>query len=68
MINQSKGNNTIERQGDCVIDYIWSQVKGKTYFKRYYYQKLKDEVHMYINIQTHELDQRQTSLYFPACL
>ena len=32
----------------CVVDYIWDQVRGRRSFKRYTYEKLKDEIYRYV--------------------
>lgn len=43
----------------CVIDYVWSQIKGKRGFKTYTYDKLKDEIYRFVlegeKISTDEL-------------
>ena len=32
----------------CVIDYVWDQVRGSRGFKTYSYEKLKNEIYMYV--------------------
>jgi len=40
----------IKRHGvnTCVVDYVWDQVKGKRGFKTYDYNKLKDEIYVFV--------------------
>ena len=43
----------------CVLDYVWSQVRGRRGFKTYTYDKLKNELYHYVqkppNVSTEEL-------------
>lgn len=48
-INQSNGNKSIKNHGNCVIDYVWSQIKDKRGFKTYSYDKLKDEILRFVD-------------------
>ena len=36
-----------QREGKCVIDYIWNVIKGKSGFTSYNYNKLRDEMVKY---------------------
>lgn len=53
-----KYNN--KRHGNCVVDYIWSQVKDQYGFKKYNYEMLKEEILHYVDdiklgISTYEI-------------
>ena len=43
---------SIKKCGNCVLDYVWSQVKDKRCFKTYYYDKLKDEILRFVDEPT----------------
>ena len=56
---QNRGK-TIKRQENCVINYIWSQVKHQYGFKQYTYNILKDDILRYVDdikngISTYEI-------------
>ena len=35
-------------QNTCVVDYVWNQVRGKRGFKKYTYDKLKNEIYSFV--------------------
>ena len=35
-------------ENTCVVDYVWNQVRGKRGFKRYTYDKLKNEIYSFV--------------------
>ena len=48
-LNKSNGNKKIKKRENCVIDYVWSQIKNKRVFKTYSYNKLKNEILRYVD-------------------
>ena len=46
----SHNNYKIKKYGEksCVLDYIWNEVRFKKGFKKYDYEKLKDELYSYV--------------------
>ena len=45
--NINKIKSRARRKNTCVLDYIWSQVRGQKGFKYYTYEKLKEELYSY---------------------
>ena len=49
-INRSNGNKTVKKRGEnCVIYYVWPQVKDKSEFKTYTFGKLHDEILRFVD-------------------
>ena len=46
----------------CVLDYIWNEVRYKKGFKKYDYEKLKDELYSYVENPTNDINRRNFKL------
>ena len=68
-LDKHNSGKTIKRRENCVIDYVWSQVKNQHGFKKYTYEMLKNEILRFVDdikrgISTYEIiNWARTHLY-----